>query len=210
MSIEVEVLNDVRRAVELAQDVSAATLHEAGGKVGALPARIAPVRSGMRVIGLAYPVLASAGDNLWLHRAIYAAAPGDVLVVDVGDVEDYGYWGEVMAVAAQARGILGLVTNGGVRDGDQMRARGFPAFSAGNSIRGTGKDPEAAGVLGAGVRIGDVTVRHGDLVVGDSDGVVVIPAARALEIVRSGVERDEAELDMFGRLEAGETTLHIY
>lgn len=190
--------------------LSTATLHEAAGKVGALPAGIKPVRSGMTVVGWALPVRGPSGDNLWLHRAIYRAQLGDVLVCDIGSIAEYGYWGEVMAVAAQQRGIAGLVIDGGVRDGDQLAARGFPAFAACVSIRGTGKDPDGAGAIGDPVTLGDVTIRRGDLVVGDADGVVVLPAAQAVSVLQEARRRESQEREIMARLAAGETTMEIY
>lgn len=187
-----------------------ATLHEAAGRIGALPGAIGPVRYGMPVVGRAYPVLGPSGDNLWLHRAIYEGAPGDVLVASVGADAEFGYWGEVMAVAAQARGIAGLVIDGGVRDGAQMHERGFPVYSRGICIRGTIKNPDGHGTLGSPVVVGEVVVRRGDLVVGDDDGVVIIPAERVPEVVAHGFAREEKEADVFARLADGERSLDIY
>ncbi|MFK4040301.1 RraA family protein [Nonomuraea wenchangensis] len=190
-----------------------ATLHEAAGKIGALPSAVKPVRPGMRLAGPALPVLSPPGDNLWLHRAIYAAQPGDVLVVAFGEGSDpleFGHWGEVMAVAALERGIAGLVIDGGVRDADQLATRGFPTFASSVSIRGTGKDPEGTGAVGEPVRIGEVNVHRGDLVVGDGDGVVVLPAGLAGGVVRTARERETAEQEIFARLAAGESTLDVY
>lgn len=188
---------------------STATLHEAGGKIGALPSGIRSSATGISLTGRAFPVLSPGGDNLWLHHAIYAASPGDILVIATGDSE-FGYWGEVMAVAAQARGLAGLVIDGGVRDSVRMNELGFPVFSAGICIRGTGKDPDGAGSLGEPVTIGGVAVRAGDIVRADDDGVVVLPAGQAEAIVTLGERRDAEEEDIFRRLRAGETTLAIY
>lgn len=209
-SLDVTVSPEV---VRQAAELPTATLHEAAGKIGALPAAIKPVRPGMRLAGPALPVLSPPGDNLWLHRAIYAAEPGQVLVVAFGEGSDpleFGHWGEVMAVAAQQRGIAGLVIAGGVRDGDQLAARGFPTFAPSVCIRGTGKDPEGRGAVGEPVRIGDVLVHRGDLVVGDADGVVVLPADQAGADVRAAMERETAEQEIFARIAAGESTLDIY
>lgn len=199
--------------VAAAAALPTATLHEAAGKVGALPATIKPVRLGMCVAGPALPVLGPPGDNLWLHHAIYAAEPGEVLVVAFGhgvNRAGHGHWGEVMAVAAQQRGVAGLVIDGGVRDGDQLARRGFPTFAAAVAIGGTDKDPAGIGSIGEPVRLGGVTVRRGDLVVGDADGVVVLPAERAVEVVGEAHRREAAEQLIFDRLAAGETTLDIY
>lgn len=190
-----------------------ATLHEAGGRIGALPARLRPVSPGMRVAGRALPVSSPAGDNLWLHRAIYRAAPGSVLVVEftgAADPGEYGHWGEIMAVAAQQRGIAGLVADGGVRDVDRLVALDFPTFAAGVSIRGTDKDPAGPGSIGRPVRIGEVTVSPKDIVVGDADGVVVLPAARAGAIVAAGAGREARESELLVDLRGGLTTLEAF
>jgi 4-hydroxy-4-methyl-2-oxoglutarate aldolase len=189
---------------------SAATLHEAAGKLGALPPVIQPFAADVQLCGPAFPVQSPSGDNLWLHHAIYAAQPGDVLVVDVGSNPEFGYWGEVMALAAQTRGIAGLVINGGVRDVQRMLVMRFPVFAASACIRGTGKNVHGQGSLGSSVTMGDVTVNRGDLVVGDFDGLVVLPAARAAEIVAAGERRDAEEDGIFRRLRAGDRTLEIY
>ncbi len=198
---------DVATACEL----GSATLHEAGGRIGNLPSRLLPVGPSMRAAGPAYPVQARSGDNLLLHRAIYAAPPGSMLVVATGDTAAvWGYWGEIMSVAAVARGLAGLVLEGGSRDSQRLVELGFPVFSLGQCIRGTAKDPAAEGALGAPVRIGDVTVTGGDLVVGDADGVVVIPGPQAGEVIRLGVERERKEERVMEQLRAGATTLELY
>lgn len=196
--------------IERASRLSSATMHEAGGKIGALPSVLKATSSLVRLTGRAFPVKCPPGDNLWLHRAIYAAAPGDVLVVDVGGAVEHGYWGEVMALAAQQRGIAGLVIAGGVRDSVRMLEMGFPVFSAAICIRGTGKDPFGAGALGETISFGDVSVHLGDLVFGDADGVIIVPAARAEEIVECSEKRDAAEQAIFEELRAGKSTIEIY
>jgi 4-hydroxy-4-methyl-2-oxoglutarate aldolase len=196
--------------IALAAASSSATLHEAGKRIGALPAGIRPLAPEVRVCGRAFPVKSPPGDNLWLHHAIYAAAPGDVLVVDPGAGWEFGYWGEVMAVAAQSRGLAGLVINGGVRDGLKMLELGFAVFTTGTAIRGTGKNVDGSGSLGEPVTLGDVTIHHGDLVFGDFDGVVVLPKDRAAAIVEAGAQRDAEEQDIFRRLRGGVTTMDVY
>ncbi|HTR07825.1 MAG TPA: 4-carboxy-4-hydroxy-2-oxoadipate aldolase/oxaloacetate decarboxylase [Paraburkholderia sp.] len=198
------------RVVEAARNVPAATLHEAGGKIGALPAAIKPVAPGFRICGTALTVHSPGGDNLWLHRAIALAQPGDVLVVYTSGVYEHGYWGEVMTTAAKARALAGLVIDGAVRDADLLEAIGFPVFSRGLSIRGTGKDYGAIGWINEPVMIGNVTVSAGDLIVGDRDGVVAIPRARAADVVAKGMKREADEAAICKRIEAGETTMQIY
>ncbi|MBM9463579.1 RraA family protein [Aeromicrobium sp. YIM 150415] len=190
--------------------LSTATLHEAAGRIGALPFSIKPVSPSARVFGPAYPVSCTPGHNLWLHHAVYAAPAGAVLVVDVGAGAEFGYWGEILSVAAMAQGLGGLVINGCVRDSDQLPEVGFPVFSAGLCIRGTGKDPKGAGSLGSPICVGEVTVSSGDLVVGDADGVVVIPEGRVAPVIEASHARERDEAEYMDRLRAGERTVDIY
>jgi len=201
---------DMDVIVAAARTLSTATAHEAAGRIGALPAAITPLAPAMRVCGPALPVRAPAGDNLFLHHALYAASPGEVLVVDTTGGVEFGYWGEVMALAAQVRGLAGLVIAGGVRDSLRMIEMGFPVFSVGTCIRGTAKDPHGAGTIGAPVMIGDVTIRRGDMILGDADGVLALPADQAAAVVAQSHRRDAEEQTIFDRLRAGATTLEIY
>ncbi|MCL2482733.1 MAG: dimethylmenaquinone methyltransferase [Propionibacteriaceae bacterium] len=190
--------------------ITSATAHEAAGRIGALPSAIKPLSPAMRLTAPAFPVSMPAGDNLWIHRAVYAAEPGDVLVVAANDGFEYGYWGEILTVAAQARGLAGLVIAGGVRDSERLIEIGWPVFSERVCIRGTVKDPDGIGSLGQPITVGDVTINRRDLVIGDCDGLVVIPAARVEEVNQHSIERETAEAGYMDRLRAGESTLSIY
>ncbi|MCA8094876.1 4-carboxy-4-hydroxy-2-oxoadipate aldolase/oxaloacetate decarboxylase [Burkholderia anthina] len=196
--------------LERARAFDTATLHEASGKRGALPSAIKPVAPRFRLAGPAVTVHGPGGDNLWLHRAIYAAQPGEVLVVSVSGATEHGYWGEVMSTAARARGLAGLVIDGCVRDGALLEAVGFPVFARGLCIRGTGKDFDAQGFINRATLIGDVIVQAGDLVVGDEDGVVVIARESAATTLDAAQNRVQAERQIMARLEQGESTLDIY
>lgn len=187
-----------------------ASLYEASTHRGALPSAIAPIWPGARVTGRALTVQSPPADNLWLHHAIYRAEPGDVLVVQVSGHFEAGYWGEIMAVAAQVRGIAGLVIDGGVRDRDAIRDLGFPVFARNLCIRGTAKSPTARGAIGAPVTIGAVTIETGDLIVGDADGVIALRPDEAEATLQRARQRDAREQDILARLRAGETTLAIY
>lgn len=187
---------------------SAATLYEASaGAARAVDPALRPVWPGARVAGTAFTVQGIGGDNLALHRAVAEAPAGSVLVVDLQGAR-HGHWGEILAVAAQQRGILGLVTDGGVRDTAELAELGFPVFARHITVVGTGK--EHPGVSGVPVRVGDVVVRSGDLVVGDGDGVVVVPAeavARTLERSDARVAEERKALDA---VRGGATTLDLY
>lgn len=202
-----------RVAPALVQEASAlptATLHEAAGKVGVMPCQIKPVSPGMKLAGPALTVQSPPGDNLWLHRAIYAAQPGDVLVVSVCGLYEHGYWGEIMSMAAKMRELGGLVIDGCVRDGAILHEFGLPVFARGLCIRGTGKDFGARGWIGHPTLFGDLTVHPGDLVVGDTDGVVVIPREQADKAIDASREREAREAEQLERLRAGESTLRIF
>jgi len=198
-----------RELLEEARRLGTATLHEASGQKGALPSAIKPIASTMRLAGPAFTVATPPGNNLWIHRAL-AAAAGEVLVVVTSKHYEAGYWGDIMTVAALARGIAGLVIDGCVRDSEAIARLHFPVFARGLSIRGTRKDPTAAGYLQAPVTFGEVTVEPGDLVVGDADGVVVISRANVVEVFEKARERERREAEVIERLRKGETTLDIY
>ena len=158
-------LTTVRHIERVPEDVIAAaarlpssTIHEAAGKTGALPSAIKPVAPSFRISGPAVTVHSPPGDNLWLHRALYVARPGDILVVYVGGKFEHGYWGEIMSTAARKQGLGGLVIDGCVRDSELLLTVGFPIFARGLCICGTGKDFGARGWINAPVLIGDVTV----------------------------------------------------
>jgi len=196
--------------IEAARSLPVATLHEAAGKIGVLPTAIKPVHPHFRVCGPAITVDAPGGDNLWIHRAIYAAQPGDILVVNVSKQYDHGYWGEIMSTACRVRRLGGLVINGCVRDHTLLNEIGFPIFARGLSIRGTGKDFQARGWINYPTLFDDVVVSAGDLIVGDSDGVVSIPLDRVAEVVQAACQREVFEADVLKRLEQGESSLAIY
>jgi 4-hydroxy-4-methyl-2-oxoglutarate aldolase len=195
-----------------ARELGAATLHEAAGRTGQLPAHFRPVSDDMRIAGPAFTVVCPPGDNLWIHRAIYAARPGDVLVVTTGDtVAEWGYWGEILSVAAHAAGLGGLVLEGGSRDHAALPVVGFPVFSLGACIRGTIKDKQLDhGTFGPAIQLGNTTVQPGDIVVGDIDGVVSLAVSALAATVRLGHERVAKETDVMNALRDGANTLDMY
>lgn len=195
----------IDRAVRL----GTATLHEAAGRIGALPSQIARITPGQSFAGPAVTVSGPPADNLWLHRGLLASSLGDVMVVTVGDHYEAGYWGEVMAVAARARGVAGLVIDGCVRDSDALANVGVPVFARGLCIRGTDKDPDGVGGVNEPLTLGDVVVYPGDLVVGDADGVVALPAARVDEILDAADARIAKEARIMAALRRGATTVDL-
>lgn len=196
-----------REVLEGFAALSTATVHEAADKRGALPAAIRPLAPGMRLCGPALTVSCLPGDNLMLHAAVAAASPGDILVATVGGEWDRGYWGEILAVGGRARGVAGLVLDGCVRDAGPLRALGFPVFCRGLSIRGTTK--VGAGSIRRPLAVGEVTVHPGDLVLGDEDGVVVVPAAEAPAILEKARAREAWEKRLKADLAAGRLTIDL-
>jgi 4-hydroxy-4-methyl-2-oxoglutarate aldolase len=190
--------------------LGAATLHEAAGRNGALPSAIKPVASDMRIAGPAFTVHIPAGDNLWIHRALYAAALGDVLVVSTSGGIEWGYWGDILNTAAIAQQLGGLVIDGGVRDVAGLSTMPFPVFSNGICLNGTIKGFEATAWLRQPIRIGEVVVRQGDLIVGDRDGVVALPQASVADALAGGARRERDETEKIARIQAGERTIDIY
>jgi 4-hydroxy-4-methyl-2-oxoglutarate aldolase len=187
--------------------LGSATLYEASGAECFLPATLRPAWPGAQIVGTALPVLTAAGDNLPLHLALELAAPGEVLVVDAG-AAPHGYWGEVLTEAAQARGILGLIIDGGVRDTAQLEALDFPVFSSHIALRGTTKTD--AGTIGKPIQLGVTTVARGDVVVADNDGAVVFTQSDFERILESSRARLRKETEFIERLRAGESTMDLY
>ncbi|HEV8021000.1 MAG TPA: hypothetical protein VGP41_07020 [Candidatus Lustribacter sp.] len=196
--------------VKRAASFGTATIHEAAGKIGALPSAIKPMDPSFSISGPAFTVHSPPGDNLWLHRAIAVAKPGDILVVVTEGVYEHGYWGEIMSTAGNAAKLGGLVIDACVRDGALLGKVGFPVFARGLCIRGTGKDFAARGWLGAPLLIGDVTVEPGDLIVGDTDGVVAIPRASVASVLDKSREREEKEVETMRSLVAGQSSIDLY
>jgi 4-hydroxy-4-methyl-2-oxoglutarate aldolase len=185
--------------------LGSATLGESGGL--ATDRRLKPVWSGAVVAGPAYPVGCTPGDNLAVHVAVTTAPRGSVLVVDVGWVADRGYWGEVLTTAAEAAGLVGLVLDGGVRDVAALEAHRFPVFASTVALTGASKDQR--GTVGVPVRVGGITVAAGDWVVGDVDGVTIVPAAALDEVIAAGSDREEKESAFFSALRAGSSTVEL-
>jgi 4-hydroxy-4-methyl-2-oxoglutarate aldolase len=143
-----------------------------------------------------------------VHIAVARAeVPGTVLVVDASDVPDRGYWGEVLTTAAEARGIVGLVIDGGVRDVAALEAHAFPVFASVIALPGAAK--VAGGTVGRVVPVGGVEVAPGDWIVGDVDGVVAIAAADLEAVLAAARTRAAGEQKLFEALRTGATTVEL-
>jgi 4-hydroxy-4-methyl-2-oxoglutarate aldolase len=209
-TVKLDIERPAPELVKRAKTFGTATLHEAGGKIGALPPAIKPMDPSFVISGPAFTVHSPPGDNLWLHRAIAVAKPGDILVVYTEGVYEHGYWGEIMSTAGNAAKLGGLVIDACVRDGALLGKVGFPVFARGLCMRGTGKDFAARGWLNAPLLLGDVTVEPGDLIVGDTDGVVAIPRAKVETVLQKSREREEKEAETMRQLVAGNSSIDLY
>jgi 4-hydroxy-4-methyl-2-oxoglutarate aldolase len=170
---------------------SAATIHEAQGRKGALSHRIKPVDPVMSFCGPAFTVEAQAGDNIMVQVAISYARPGDVIIVAAGELEQAGSFGDVLATACRSKGLAAFVTDSGVRDSADLKTLGFPVFSGSVCIEGTVK--ETLGPINRPVAVGGQIVRPGDILRGDADGIVVVDPLEAGEVVQLCQQREDHE-----------------
>jgi 4-hydroxy-4-methyl-2-oxoglutarate aldolase len=185
--------------------LGSATLGESGGQP--MAPRIKAVWNGARVSAPAYPVTCATADNLAIHVAVAEAPAGHVLVASVGVEPERGYWGEVLTTGAEARGLVGLVIDGGVRDVSALEAHRFPVFSATIALRGATK--EHPGRIGGQTVVGDVLVHEGDWIVADADGVTVVAKADLADVLANGQAREAKEEKFFSALRAGQTTIEL-
>lgn len=189
------------KIVSLFRQFGAATVYEASGRNGSVDPRIKPLNRGMRLLGPALTVRCHPKDNLMLHKALQIAQPGDIIVADTGGYPNAGYFGDLMATSAIAKQVGGLAIDGSVRDSSGIIEMGFPVFSRGTCMRGTVKD--TLGVVNHNIVFGDVVVSPGDLVVGDDDGIVVVPQAKLEDVLEATRRRVEKEIEKTAVLQEG-------
>jgi 4-hydroxy-4-methyl-2-oxoglutarate aldolase len=179
---------DLQQVARLA-DYGVATVHEALGRSGLLGPDLRPIQDGARIGGTAVTALCWPGDNLMIHAAVEQCREGDVLVVTTTSPCRDGLFGELFATALRYRKVAGLVINTGVRDVADLRALGFPVWSAAVSAQGTVK--ATAGAVNVPVVIGGQVIRPGDAILADDDGVMRVRR----EDVQTGLEASQARLE---------------
>ncbi|NKE68483.1 RraA family protein [Ramlibacter sp. RBP-2] len=185
----------------LYRELPVATVSDVLGPGHVLHARVKPLAPGMRVLGPAYTLRLPVSDNLGMHVAVKDAQPGDVVVADQQGGQLAAPVGEIMAAAAHHKGLAGIVLDGVVRDAARLRAAGWPVFATGVHAQQCRKDGPAW--LREPMTCAGVEVRSGDIVLGDDDGVVVIPLERAEAVAREVVQKIEKESQRIAAISEG-------
>jgi 4-hydroxy-4-methyl-2-oxoglutarate aldolase len=180
-----DLLND--EIINRAKKLNSTLMSDAMGCTGAMDYQIKPVSSGSTLVGTAMTVSMKSGDNLFLHKAIYSGMKGYVLIADGKGHLENAYLGELMAAAAKAVGIEGIVIDGLVRDKATLEIMKYPIFCKGFIPNGPFKD--GPGQVNKTISCGGVVVKPGDLIVGDDDGVVVVPKDQIYEVLEKAEQK---------------------
>ena len=202
-----EIIRDFERVpadiVQQASEFQPAILADVAGRRGALHGRIQPLRPRMKLAGPALTVEVRPGDNLMIHAAIALAKPGDVLVIDGQADQTSALMGTIMMTAGRQRGIAGVVVDGAVRDSLEIDEMDYPVFSVGTNPNGPTKN--IGGRIGHPVTVGGVTVRAGDFVIGDGDGVMVVEREKIASLIGAARKKVQDETKRIAAIKDGNT-----
>jgi 4-hydroxy-4-methyl-2-oxoglutarate aldolase len=206
------IVRHIRRAdaeiIRTLGELGVATVHEAQGRTGLMRPFMRPIYPSARTAGSAVTIASQPGDNLMIHAAMEVCREGDVLVVTTTSESTDGMFGDLLAVSARAHGVVGLITEAGVRDVADLTTMDFPVWSRAISAQGTVK--ATAGSVNVPVVCAGAGVRPGDVIIADIDGVVVVPRETAADVARASQERVGREQQTRERLRKGELGLDFY
>jgi 4-hydroxy-4-methyl-2-oxoglutarate aldolase len=207
-----QIVRNIRRAdadvIETLGRLGVATVHEAQGRRGLMAPFMRPIYPAARVAGSAVTISSQPGDNLMLHAAVEVCKPGDVLVVTTTSESTDGMFGDLLGVSCQTHSIRGLIIDAGIRDTAELTELNFPVWAKAVSAQGTVK--ATGGSVNIPVVCAGALVNPGDVVIGDADGVVVVPREWAAEVARLGELRVAKEEKTRQRLRNGELGLDFY
>jgi len=183
------------------REIPAAVVSDMMNRSQVMGARIKPAAPGMKLCGQARTVTCMSGDNSAPHRLIGMCRKGEIMVIDARGSENVAIWGGIMTEAAIARGIGGIVVDGAIRDVAEIRARGFAAFSS--AVVPAGPHKNFGGTIDGTVAVGDCPVNPGDLIIGDDDGVSVVPLAWADKMLVAAQQKIKDEADLIKKIHEG-------
>lgn len=182
------------------EGVPTGVVSDAMGRGNSMAAEIKPVWPGAKLLGPALTVRTFPADNLMIHKAATLAKPGDVLVVNAGGYKDAAVFGDLLAYSCKVHDIAGLIIDGATRDAEGLATVGFPVFA--RAVLPMGPFKDSPGSINLPISCGGIAVRPGDIILGDADGVVVIPQEHAAEILakaQAGVAKEQQLRERIGK-----------